>query len=96
MLTGKMSKAPAIEWTTENLQALYKMGTYDATQDAKRPAYWPSKTRKRGGLERSGFYLLSKPHLWLGKRRKDTRHSSHHPPTYVTTQRANHPHARPR
>ena len=81
MLTGKMTTAPAMEWTTENLQALYKMGTYDATQGVKRSPFRPPEAAKRGGFERSGFYLLAKPRLWLGKRRAAERHSSPHPPT---------------
>ena len=81
MLTGRMNTAPAMEWTTENLQALYKMGTYDATQGVKRSPYRPPEAAKRGGFERSGFYLLAKPRLWLGKRRAAERHSSPHPPT---------------
>ena len=96
ILTGKKNTAPAIEWTTENLQALYKMGTHDATEGVKRSAYRPPGAEKRGGCERSGFYFLARPRHWIGKRRLAERHSSPHPPTYVTTQRANHPHARPR
>ena len=81
MLTGKRNTVPAIEWTTENLQALYKMGTHDATEGVKRSAYRPPGADKRGGFERSGFYLPAKPRLWIGKRRVAERHSSPHPPT---------------
>ena len=90
MLTGKMNTATAMEWTTENLQALYKMGTYDATQGVKRSPFRPPGAAKRGGFERSGWYLLNKPRVWIWQA-PHGQAALLPPPTYVR----NHPACQP-
>jgi len=70
IVLGKGSAAPAVEWRTENIQALFQMAQLDREAGIRAQ---PRRRNQDERLKKSGFYWLGGVGRWVGKKPRGQR-----------------------